>query len=324
MSNDPNAPISADPAAAAPNPETQAAPTGPVAPSRPTGPAAGNSLKFALAAAEMASNTRSHNVVVMDLRGRSPVTEFFVIATGSSARQMRTVADEIEDLGQRMDFKAWQKSGYESARWILVDFVHVVVHVFDPESRGFYDLEMLWGDAPRIDWRAALGLPPALPEPEPAPFGQEAGVGDTAWEEIPETSAAPDAGDNEMLAPVEVETPAPMARKLAAPIARPKAPARKVAKAATAARPAAKKLVKKPAKKAAKLVKKAVAKKAVVKKITGKKSAAKKTAAKKPVVKKVAARKAKKAAPVKKTVKARKPKAKSAGKARKAPGRKKR
>jgi ribosome-associated protein len=99
--------------------------------------------------------------VLLDLRGRSPVTEFFVIATGTSPRQMRTVIDETQDLGKSMGFRAWQTSGYESARWILVDCVHVVVHVFDTDSRDFYDLELLWGDCPRIDWRKELGLPPA-------------------------------------------------------------------------------------------------------------------------------------------------------------------
>lgn len=137
--------------------------------------------RFAVLAAELAANTRCTNVVVLDLRGRSPVTEFFVIATGTSPRQMRTVADEVEDLGQREQFKAWQRSGYESARWILVDFVQVVVHVFDPESRDFYDLELLWGDAPRVRWRAELGLPEevAMENPEDLPaeerFGESAG-----------------------------------------------------------------------------------------------------------------------------------------------------
>src|SRR3954470_19482583 len=78
------------------------------------------SLQFALAAAEMAFNTRCEDVVLLDLRGRSPVTEFFIIATGTSPRQMRTVVDEVRDLGKRMGFQAWQTSGYESAHWILV------------------------------------------------------------------------------------------------------------------------------------------------------------------------------------------------------------
>ena len=135
----------------------------------------------------MASNTRAEEIVLLDLRGRSPVTEFFIIATGTSPRQMRTVAEEIQDLGKKMGFKAWQTSGMESAKWILVDCVNVVAHIFDGEGRDFYDLELLWGDCPRIDWRKELGLPP---EPERAErvrtrtrFGQSAGVDEMDAEE---------------------------------------------------------------------------------------------------------------------------------------------
>lgn len=121
-------------------------------------------LRFALAAAEMAANTRCTNVVLLDLRGKSPVAEFFVIATGSSAVQMRAVAEELRLLGKRMDFAPFRTSGMEQARWILVDFVHVVFHAFDQESRDFYDLELLWGDSPRVDWRALMGLPAVVEE----------------------------------------------------------------------------------------------------------------------------------------------------------------
>jgi ribosome-associated protein len=122
--------------------------------------------KFALAAAEMAANTRAENVVLLDLRDRSPVTEFFILATGTSPRQMRTAAEEIQELGKRMGFKAWHTTGQESAKWILVDCVNVVAHFFDSDSRDFYDLELLWGDCPRIDWRKELGLPPVTEEPK--------------------------------------------------------------------------------------------------------------------------------------------------------------
>jgi ribosome-associated protein len=120
-----------------------------------------DSYRFALAVAELAANTRCENVVLLDLRGRSQEVDFFVIATGTSPRQMRTVVDETQDLGKSMGFKAWKISGYEDARWILVDCVNVVVHVFETDARDFYDLELLWGDSPRIDWRKELGLPPA-------------------------------------------------------------------------------------------------------------------------------------------------------------------
>ena len=115
--------------------------------------------EFALAAAELAANTRCEDVIVLDLRGRSPITEYFLIATGTSARQMRTVADELTDLGKRRGFRPISTGGYDSARWIVIDFVNAVAHVFDADSRDFYDLELLWGDCPRINWRKELGLP---------------------------------------------------------------------------------------------------------------------------------------------------------------------
>jgi len=115
---------------------------------------------FALAAAELAANTRCEDVVLLDLRGTSPVAQYFLIATGTSPRQMRTVIDEIADLGKRMGFAPWKTSGYESARWIVLDCVSLVAHVFDSDSRDFYDLELLWGDSPAVDWRKELGLPP--------------------------------------------------------------------------------------------------------------------------------------------------------------------
>ncbi len=109
---------------------------------------------LAVSLAVMASQTRCRDVVVLDMRGRSPVTEFFVLATGTSDRQMRTVGDELADHGTQCGFKPFRRSGDESAHWILLDFVGVVAHIFNESSRAFYDLETLWDGCPRIDWQA--------------------------------------------------------------------------------------------------------------------------------------------------------------------------
>jgi ribosome-associated protein len=90
--------------------------------------------------------------VVLEVQGLSPVTDFFVLATGTSARQMRTVADEIAELGKCAGFKPYQTDGYESASWILVDCLDVVIHLFTEDARRYYDLEGLWGDARRVAW----------------------------------------------------------------------------------------------------------------------------------------------------------------------------
>ena len=105
---------------------------------------------FALAAAKVASERHCSDIVVLDLRGISPATDYFVIATGTSDRQMRTVADEICDEAKKQGLMQFGRAGYEQARWILLDFIDVVVHIFDSEYRDYYDLELLWGDAKRL------------------------------------------------------------------------------------------------------------------------------------------------------------------------------
>jgi ribosome-associated protein len=108
--------------------------------------------EFAITAAKIAQERHCTDIVVLDLRGLSPATDYFVIATGTSNRQMRTVADEISAAGRAQGFSRFGRAGYEQARWILLDFVDVVVHLFDPEYRQYYDLDLLWGDAEKIDY----------------------------------------------------------------------------------------------------------------------------------------------------------------------------
>lgn len=115
--------------------------------------AEGRTRTLAIEAARLAHDSHCQDVQVLDLRGRSPVTDYYVIATGTSDRQLRSVCDEIADHGGKNGSKVWHISGQDSARWILLDFVDFVVHLFDDEHRGFYDLELLWGDAPQVDWK---------------------------------------------------------------------------------------------------------------------------------------------------------------------------
>ena len=105
---------------------------------------------FALSAAKVAAGRHCSDIVVLDLSGKSPATDYFVIATGTSDRQMRTVADEICEAAREQGLKRFGRAGYEQARWILLDFVDVVIHIFDSEYRDYYDLELLWGDADRL------------------------------------------------------------------------------------------------------------------------------------------------------------------------------
>jgi ribosome-associated protein len=107
---------------------------------------------FAASAARIAADRHCADVVVLNLEGMSPATDYFVIATGTSDRQMRTVADEICEAARRDGIQRFGRAGYDQARWILLDFVDVVIHLFDNEYRDYYDLELLWGDAQRIDY----------------------------------------------------------------------------------------------------------------------------------------------------------------------------
>ena len=107
---------------------------------------------LAIEAARRASDSHCDDVVVLDLRGISPVTDYFVIATGTSGRQMRSVADDIAMFGKSIGQPVWQKAGMDSSQWVLLDFVDVVVHLFDQQARGYYDLELMWGEAPRVEW----------------------------------------------------------------------------------------------------------------------------------------------------------------------------
>jgi ribosome-associated protein len=129
---------------------------------------------FAIEAARMAFNTRATNVVLLDVSRISPVTDYFIIATGTSARQMRSVCEEITELGGPSGFTPLSTSGTDGEHWMLVDFVDVVVHVFSQEARQYYDLEALWGDAVKIDWQQATagatgGTAPADQSPSSAP-----------------------------------------------------------------------------------------------------------------------------------------------------------
>lgn len=114
--------------------------------------AAESARQFAIELARIASDNKSEEVVALDLRGISSVTDFTVIATGTSARQMRAVADRAIEYGRRVGERPYGASGYENAVWIVLDYVDVVLHLFAPHYRSYYDLELLWGDAPRVDW----------------------------------------------------------------------------------------------------------------------------------------------------------------------------
>ncbi len=105
----------------------------------------------AIAAARVAEETRGTDVHVLDLREVTQLFDYFVIATGASRRQLHAMADEISQV-LRKDLHDVRRGmeGYEEGRWIVLDYGDVMVHLFDPESREYWDIEQLWSDARRI------------------------------------------------------------------------------------------------------------------------------------------------------------------------------
>lgn len=107
--------------------------------------------QFVLNCARVAQENKAEDVVVLDLRDRSSICDYFVICTGTSDRQMRTIADYIDEYADKTGNERFRLSGYEQSHWILLDYVDVIIHIFDQDSRKYYDLELLWGDAPRLN-----------------------------------------------------------------------------------------------------------------------------------------------------------------------------
>ena len=100
---------------------------------------------------------KCEDVVLLDVRTLSQVCDFVIVGSGTSDRQMQSVARELKDLGEEHGERAFRINQDNSATWIVVDFVDVVAHLFEPGQREYYDIEGLWSDAPTIDWQAAAG-----------------------------------------------------------------------------------------------------------------------------------------------------------------------
>jgi ribosome-associated protein len=102
-------------------------------------------------AVQAALDKKASDVVVLDLRKTPAFTDFFILCSGQNQRQVKAIADAIED-GLRADkVRPAHVEGYDRGEWILMDFFSFIVHVFNPQTRAFYSLERLWGDAERID-----------------------------------------------------------------------------------------------------------------------------------------------------------------------------
>jgi ribosome-associated protein len=102
-------------------------------------------------AVRAALDKKASEVVVLDLRGTPAFTDFFVLCSGQSQRQVKAIADGVEEALRAAKVRPAHVEGYERAEWVLMDYFTFIVHVFTPQTRAFYSLERLWGDAERID-----------------------------------------------------------------------------------------------------------------------------------------------------------------------------
>jgi len=109
-----------------------------------------NGSEIADIGAKAALERKANNIVVLDVRGLSSVTDFFIICSGNSDTHAEGIAGLIEEKLDEHDVKLWHREGGRKASWILLDYIDAIVHIFTENAREFYDLERLWGDAPKV------------------------------------------------------------------------------------------------------------------------------------------------------------------------------
>ena len=113
-----------------------------------------SSRELAIAAARAASSKNARDILILDVSELIVITDYFVIASGASDRQVKTVAEEIQRSVAALGVKPVRREGEREGQWVLLDFVDFVAHVFRDQEREYYGLERLWRDAPAVAWEA--------------------------------------------------------------------------------------------------------------------------------------------------------------------------
>ncbi len=122
-----------------------------------------------LQAAQAASSKKAERIVILDVSELLVITDHFLICSGNNERQVRTIAEAVErGLLAEHSIKPFRREGQREGRWILLDYVDFVVHVFAPEERDYYDLERLWADAPVIRFEEGVTQGGEMDEPAAA------------------------------------------------------------------------------------------------------------------------------------------------------------
>ncbi len=115
---------------------------------------------FVIEAARLISDLHCEQVVVYDVRGISDLTDYIVIASGTSDRQIKGVASQVCDLAHSTGLERFGSERDADSTWLVLDFVDSIIHLFEPATRAHYDLEMLWGDAPQVIWQRDVNAKP--------------------------------------------------------------------------------------------------------------------------------------------------------------------
>ncbi|MDI6829711.1 MAG: ribosome silencing factor [Actinomycetota bacterium] len=119
--------------------------------------AAEENRELAIAAAKAASDKKAQDILVMDMREVMVLTDYFVICSGNTDRQVGSIREAVEERLAAMGHKPARREGERHRRWVLLDYVDVVVHVFRAEERAYYEIERLWKDAPLVEWEEETG-----------------------------------------------------------------------------------------------------------------------------------------------------------------------
>lgn len=113
------------------------------------------SREIALLAGKIAVEKKAGDVKIMDVRELTGITDYFVLCSGQADVHVKAISDAIQERLEKEKVKVWHQEGYAALRWVLLDYVDVVVHVFQEDVREFYGLDRLWGDAVLVDPSAA-------------------------------------------------------------------------------------------------------------------------------------------------------------------------
>lgn len=127
---------------------------------KPSIPKLPESRERAILCARVAADNRGKDVLVLEMKERVDWVDYMVIVTGTSRRQIATVADEIEEALAALGDRRLGIEGYDQGSWAVLDYADLLVHIFIEEKRAYYQIEHLWEDAPRIEWQREPGLGP--------------------------------------------------------------------------------------------------------------------------------------------------------------------